>query len=88
MRLTENWLSCWLRRVVASSTKSSWKSVPSGVPKGVVVAPLLFDIFIDVLDDGSECTFSKFADDTKLGRVADAPCNCAAVQYDLERRKK
>ncbi|KAK4823583.1 hypothetical protein QYF61_003769 [Mycteria americana] len=40
------------------------------------------------LDDGTECTSSKFADHTKLGGVADIPCDCAAIQKDLERLKK
>lgn len=33
----------------------------------------------------SECTLSKFGDDTKLGRVAGRPEGCTAVQRNLDR---
>ncbi|KAJ7404343.1 hypothetical protein WISP_146108 [Willisornis vidua] len=37
------------------------------------------------LDEGVECTLSKFADNTELGQVADTPGCCAGIQQDLER---
>ncbi len=66
-----SWLSGRKQRVVLNGKFSSWLEVLSGVPQGSVLGPLLFVIFINVMDDTVEHLTSilrKFADNTKLGK--------------------
>lgn len=88
VRWTENCLNGRTQRIVFSGAKSSGRPVMSRVSQASILVPVLFDIFVNDLDDGVECILRKLADNTKLGGVADSPEGQAAIQYDLIRLER
>lgn len=84
----QNWLRDRTQRVVVGGVCSEQGIVGSGVPQGSVLGPLLFLIYINDLDRDIESTLVKFADDTKLGGLANSLESTKVIQEDLNRIQK
>ena len=72
------------QRTVVNGSMSRWRPVTSGVPYRSTLGLVLLTIFTNVTDYEVECTFSKFADETKLSSVFDKAEGRDATQRDSD----
>ena len=85
-----NWIKDWIsqrkQRVVVDGKSSDWVAVISSVIQGSVLGGILFDIFIDDIDDAViEALLKKFADDTKLAKIIASIRDAQQMQENLNR---
>ncbi|CAM5144514.1 unnamed protein product [Natator depressus] len=83
-RWIRNWLKGRLQWVLLKGELSGWREVTSGVPQGSVLGPILFNLFITDLGTKSGSVLIKFADDTKLGGIANLEKDRDILQEDLD----
>ncbi|KAF7252140.1 RNA-directed DNA polymerase from mobile element jockey [Varanus komodoensis] len=86
---TVRWIRAWLtdrkQKVTISGESSGWRPVTSEVPQGSVLGPILFNPFINDVEEGVNSLLIKFADDTKTGAVAATEEKVLQIQQDLDR---
>ncbi|CAM5083682.1 unnamed protein product [Natator depressus] len=83
-RWIRNWLKGRLQRVTLKGELSGWREVTSGVLQGSVLGPILFNLFITDLGTKSGNVLMKFADDTKLGGIANTEKDQDIIQQDQD----
>ncbi|KAF7239051.1 RNA-directed DNA polymerase from mobile element jockey [Varanus komodoensis] len=88
-RSTVQWIRAWLAdpkpRITISGESLGWQPVTNGVLQGSVLGLILFNLFINDMEEGVNILLIKFAGDTKTGAVATTEEQVLQVQKDLDR---
>ena len=82
----EDWLSNRRQKVIVEGESSEWASVESSVLQGSVLGGILFNIFVDDIDEAIiKALLKKFADDTKLAKIIKDIADALEMQENLDR---
>ena len=83
------WMKDYLQgremRTVIRDTHSSWRQVTSGVPQGSVLAPIMFQIYVNDMAKEINSYINLFADDAKIMKVIKDENDCKELQDDIDK---
>ena len=83
------WMKDYLQdrqmKTVIKDVSSSWCKVISGVPQGSVLAPIMFQVYINDMNEGLSSYINLFADDAKLLKVIKNLEDCMELQRDIDK---
>ena len=81
-----NYLSGRFQRVTVLGATSTSLPITSGVPQGSLLAPFLFSVYINDLPNNltTSTGVGLYADDTKLHRSVQNPCDALVLQEDIQ----
>lgn len=86
---TLRWMDDYLQgremRTIIKDSKSSWRPVTSGVPQGSVLAPIMFQIYVNDMTRNLNCYVNLFADDAKIMKIIKNESDCKELQTDIDR---
>ena len=84
-----HWISSWLskrqQRVTVDGKTSGAIPVKSGVPQGTVLGPLMFLVYINVINEGVTSSARLFADDCAIHKLIKTPQDAEQLQNDLQK---
>ena len=88
LKVLNQFLTNWKRRIVLNGQSSSWTNLKAGVLQSSILGPLLSVIYINDLVDGLSPYANLFADDTSLFSVInDSIITTLELNSDLARIK-
>ena len=74
--------------MVINNAFSDLPGVESGVPQGSALGPILFNLFINSIEDGISSSILVFADDTKLSRTIPSHREAGILQNAQEQNRR